>query len=143
MRGRGCAWQGTEGACVAGGMHGRGSGTCVAGGMAIAAGGTHPTGMHSCFLNLVSHTKLLKIVSQNFMRTGGFILTLVICFVFLNACNCTYKAGLGDWANFYFWVNFSKNLAHIFLGNIIFFLGKKQKIDYFWAHFYHRPALVF
>ena len=56
----GCAWQG---ACVAGGVHGRGA--CVAGGMHAmpptpprtlrdtvgqCAGGTHPTGMHSCFL---------------------------------------------------------------------------------------------
>ena len=37
-----------------GGMHGRGrghawQGACVAGKTAIAAGGTHPTGMHSCF----------------------------------------------------------------------------------------------
>ena len=37
----GHAWQGT---CVGGG------GACVAGEMAIAAGGTHPTGMHSCSL---------------------------------------------------------------------------------------------
>ena len=42
----GHAWQG---ACVAeGGMHGRGP--CVAGETAAAAGGTHPTGMHSCHL---------------------------------------------------------------------------------------------
>ena len=37
---RGHAWQG--------GMHGRGWGAGVAGKMTIAAGGTHPTGMHSC-----------------------------------------------------------------------------------------------
>ena len=45
-------------ACVAGNMHGRGSymaGACVvgdgmhAGEMATEGGGTHPTGMHSCF----------------------------------------------------------------------------------------------
>ena len=62
-------WQGAcmggmcgKGACVAGGMHGRGhalqwgmcgkghvwQGACVAGEMATAAGGMHPTGMHSC-----------------------------------------------------------------------------------------------
>ena len=35
-------------ACTAGGMHGWGE-ACVAGEMAIAADGTHPTGMHSCF----------------------------------------------------------------------------------------------
>ena len=56
MHGRGHAWQG---GCMAGGMHGRGDawqGACVAGGgrayvagkTAIAAGGTHNTGMHSC-----------------------------------------------------------------------------------------------
>ena len=36
-----------------GGMHGggvRGREACVAGEMATAAGGTHPTGMHSCSL---------------------------------------------------------------------------------------------
>ena len=42
MCGRGeRAWQG--------GMCGWG-GACVAGKMAIAVGGTHPTGMHSCIL---------------------------------------------------------------------------------------------
>ena len=58
MRGRGHV-----GVCMAGGMHwGRGvcmgacmaggvwwGGACVAGKMAIAAGGMHPTGMHSCY----------------------------------------------------------------------------------------------
>ena len=53
MHGRGYAWWGE--ACVAkGGMHGRGvcgiGGLCVAGKMATAADGTHPTGMHSCWL---------------------------------------------------------------------------------------------
>ena len=50
----GCAWQGCvcqgcvwQGACMAGGMRGEG-GACVAGKMAIAAGGTHPTVIHSC-----------------------------------------------------------------------------------------------
>ena len=44
-------WQGT---CIAGG-HAR-QGACVVGGgmhageMATEAGGTHPTGMHSCFV---------------------------------------------------------------------------------------------
>ena len=44
MCGRGHAWQGT---CIAGGMCGWGA--CVAGEMAIAASGTHSTGMYSCF----------------------------------------------------------------------------------------------
>ena len=80
VRGRGAcmagrhAWQGSicggGGACVAGGMHGRGyawwgacvvgdacmAGACIWGGgvgcvvgeTATAADGTHPTGMHSC-----------------------------------------------------------------------------------------------
>ena len=55
MHGQGCvcggwdmcgerhAWQGV---CVAGG-HAR-WGACVTGEMATEAGGTHPTGMHSC-----------------------------------------------------------------------------------------------
>ena len=48
------------GACMAGGMHvvGEGGvyggGWCVLGKTAIAAGGTHPTGMHSCFQNILS-----------------------------------------------------------------------------------------
>ena len=60
MHGRGCAWQGgmhgrlcvchrgcaCQGAWVVGGVHGRGA--CMVGGRAIAAGGTHPAGMHSC-----------------------------------------------------------------------------------------------
>ena len=40
MHGRGCAWQG---ACMA-------EGGCMGGKMAIAADGTHPTGMHSCVI---------------------------------------------------------------------------------------------
>ena len=48
VRGGGHAWQG----CVCGGgMHGRGHawcGACMTGKTAIAAGGTHATGMHSC-----------------------------------------------------------------------------------------------
>ena len=43
MHGRGHAFQGV---CVAGG-HAR-WGACVAGEMDTKAGGTHPTGMHSC-----------------------------------------------------------------------------------------------
>ena len=49
-----------RGACMAGGMpgkggmHGRGcvwqGGACVAGETATAADGTHPTGMHSCLV---------------------------------------------------------------------------------------------
>ena len=55
-------------------------------------------------------------------------------------------AGLGDWANFYFWGKFFKKFGQIFfLGNILFFLGKEppQKIDYFWTYFYHRLPLDF
>ena len=46
--------------CMAGGVHGRGcmagghawQGACVAGKTAIAAGGTHPTEMHSCLVKI-------------------------------------------------------------------------------------------
>ena len=38
------------GVCVAGGTFMAG-GACLTGEMATAAGGTHPTGMHSCSLN--------------------------------------------------------------------------------------------
>ena len=37
------------GACVPGGACVAGRRACMAGEMATAAGGTHPTGMHSCF----------------------------------------------------------------------------------------------
>ena len=57
MHGWGHVWQGTcmAGACVAG-EHAwqggvRGQGACVAREKAISAGGTHPTGMHSCLEN--------------------------------------------------------------------------------------------
>ena len=44
-------WQGAcmAGACVVGGMHGRGA--CMAGETATAAGSMHPTGMHSCLVD--------------------------------------------------------------------------------------------
>ena len=51
VHGGGHMWQGGirgRGACVAGGMCGRGA--CVAGETATEADGTHPTGMHSCYL---------------------------------------------------------------------------------------------
>ena len=58
MRGRGgCAWQRGHawlGGCVwQGGMCG-GGGTCVAGETATAANGTHPTEMHSCYINCLN-----------------------------------------------------------------------------------------
>ena len=40
-------------ACMAGGR-----GTCVVGEMAIAVGGMHPTGMHSCAYVLNNHSPL-------------------------------------------------------------------------------------
>ena len=46
MHGRGRVWQG--GMYGRGGVHGRGA--CMAGETATAADGTHPTGMHSCFI---------------------------------------------------------------------------------------------
>ena len=66
MHGRGRVWQGAvhdkghvwqggmhgRWACMAGGMCGRRAcmtGVCVAGEMATAVGGTHPTGIHSCY----------------------------------------------------------------------------------------------
>ena len=45
MHGRGVCGRG---ACMAGGMHG--GGACMAGDTATAVDGTHPTGMHSCFI---------------------------------------------------------------------------------------------
>ena len=54
------------------------------------------------------------------------------------------------WVNLLFWVKISYFWSGFFLGNFLLFLGNfqlilgiKQKIDYFWACFYHRPALVF
>ena len=52
--GEGHVWQGSMhagGMCVAGGMRGRG-GACMAGETATAAGDTHPTGMHSCYIKI-------------------------------------------------------------------------------------------
>ena len=66
MHGRGACVAGKHawwGACMAGGIHGRGAcmaggcvveglhcrGACISGEMTIAADGTHPTGMHSCY----------------------------------------------------------------------------------------------
>ena len=46
MYGKGHAWRGGGHAWVAGGVGGRGA--CVAGETATAAGGKHPTRMHSC-----------------------------------------------------------------------------------------------
>ena len=57
MSGRGACM--AEGACMTGGVHGKGAhiagghvwqggGACVAGETATAADGMHPTGMHSC-----------------------------------------------------------------------------------------------
>ena len=97
MCGRGCAWQRgmhdrvsawqgvcmaglcMEGvymgeACMAGGVRVRGS--CMAGKTAIAAGGTHPTGMHSgysklCFSDLLDSLNLLNSLNscwQGFYR---------------------------------------------------------------------------
>ena len=69
MCGSGHTW---SGACVAGGVHGRGlawqwsymvgrhawqAEACVEGETATAAGGTHPTGMHSCLRNYFSLSK--------------------------------------------------------------------------------------
>ena len=74
MHNRGHVWQWAymEGACVAGGVHGRGlawqwsymvgrhawqAEACVEGETATAAGGTHPTGMHSYLRNYFSLSK--------------------------------------------------------------------------------------
>ena len=48
----GHAWRG--GACVAGGMRGRGA--CVAAETLTAADGTHPTGMHSWLVNVSTYS---------------------------------------------------------------------------------------
>ena len=45
---------------------------------------------------------------------------------------------------FFFLGEFFKNLGRLFFWVIFdFFWAKKQKNVYFWAYFYHRPALVF
>ena len=43
---------GMAGACVTGGGHAWQGRACVAGEMATAADGTHPTGMHSCLIEV-------------------------------------------------------------------------------------------
>ena len=73
MHGERCVWRGHtwQGACVAGGVHGRGhawQGVCMAGGMrgrrcawqgAYVAGGMHGGGMHSCVMKLVFLSNLV------------------------------------------------------------------------------------
>ena len=60
----GCvAGEGGGGCMTEAGMWGRGAwqgGACAAGEMAIAAGSTHPTGMHSCYHLKYDTTCLLK-----------------------------------------------------------------------------------
>ena len=58
---RGHAWQG---ASIAGGHPWQG--VCVAGEMATAAGGTHPTGMHSCFFHFIPYFRVMS--SKNMSR---------------------------------------------------------------------------
>ena len=56
VHGRRHAWQ--RGHAWQGGMRGRGA--CVAGELATAAGGTHPSGMHSCSSNKTSQLQKKK-----------------------------------------------------------------------------------
>ena len=44
-------WEGGQGGMHGGGHAWQGADACVAGKTATAAGGTHPTGMHSCLFN--------------------------------------------------------------------------------------------
>ena len=58
---KGGAWGSWQGGAWKGGVHGGGrvaGGMCV-GEMATEAGGTHPTGMHSCFSNYDNMTSFL------------------------------------------------------------------------------------
>ena len=62
MRGKGGHVR--QGACMAGGVHGRGhawQGVYVAGGTATAADGMHPTGMHSCLALFFQNCMKIKI----------------------------------------------------------------------------------
>ena len=56
MCGRGAYMAWGQGHAWRGGVHGRG---CVAGETAIAAGGTHPTEMHSCFRHLFIYSTII------------------------------------------------------------------------------------
>ena len=63
-----------RGACVAGGMHGRGhawQGACMAGETGNEAGNKHPTGMHSCLTIeiFVSFTQLDRRFAQLYSVT--------------------------------------------------------------------------
>ena len=64
--------------CMAGGhvwqWWGEGAGACVAGEMATAAGGTHPTGMHSCLCEV-----LMRFQLSFFKEIVLFILSPIIC----------------------------------------------------------------
>ena len=80
VHGRGCARQ--KGACMAGSMYDRGCawqrvGACMAGEKTTAADGTHPTGMHSCFF-----TNLLFIILRvMFSYLYCLLLTYLCCLV--------------------------------------------------------------
>ena len=107
MCGRGALWGvcvAGEGACMAGGggMHRRGhvcggvhgKGACMAGGLcgreayvagetAIAVGGAHPTGMHSCLLMVnFKEIKFHVLLSQYFSQYRGSKVSLMnLCFL--------------------------------------------------------------
>ena len=84
MHGEGCVW---HGACMVGGVCMVGHawwgvclvGACMAGEMATAAGGMHPTGMHSClhfFLNFWTNTV------KNFPKNTKLMSFLIVPFRF-------------------------------------------------------------
>ena len=86
------------------------------------------------FLKIQTQVRMQALVTID----AVFFLTFVV------QANADRMAGLGDWANFVFLGKCFKNVGRLFFWVIFyFFSAKKQKIDYFWAYFYHRPPLVF
>ena len=55
--------------CSQGGMHGKGA--MHAGEMATEVGDTHPTGMHSCFVNATAIKKMVVLMSMRLFIRGG------------------------------------------------------------------------
>ena len=81
---RGYVWLG--GACMAGG--GYGGRACVAGETAIAAGGTHSTGMHSCF-TIVSFVQY-KYIVQILICSLNIPVPVEIVHHFTSSMECGY-----------------------------------------------------
>ena len=82
-------------------------------------------------------------ITHEILHSTGLTSTKTFTFTFTMTQAGPTLGGLDSVGNF---LNLGKRKlfwADFFLGNFKLILGKKQKIDYFLAYFYHRLALVF